>query len=88
MSAVCDGLPSEHISECYAIGANAFLEEDQSLIPKAVAFCERPEDTEISDYCYGFLTNLASFNFHHGSPAHTNLCNALPEKWQSRCRGI
>ena len=88
MSTVCDGLPSEHRAECYARGANAFLEEDQSLIPEAVAFCGRSKDVTVSDYCYGFLANLALFNFHSGSLAHTNLCNALPEKWKNRCRGI
>ena len=85
MSTVCDGLPQKHRAECYARGANAFLEEDPLLVPEAVAFCGRPEDTTVSDYCYGFIANLATFNFHPQSPPHLRLCELLPSAWYNTC---
>jgi hypothetical protein len=85
MAATCNGLSLEHKGTCFARGANAFPEEDPGLIPQAIDMCSRANQVEAQDECYGFLANVASFNFHPDSPAFEELCSSLPEKWEATC---
>lgn len=87
MAAACNGLPARYKGQCFSRGANAFPEEDPKFIPQAVDMCSRANTPEAQDECYGFLANVASFNFHPSSPAFEQLCSTLPKKWESTCRG-
>lgn len=87
MAAACNGLPSDLKGTCFARGANAFPEEDPTLVSEAVDMCSRANEEKAQDECYGFLAQVASFNFHPDSPAFKELCSSLPSKWEERCRG-
>ncbi len=86
MAATCNGLPSEHKGTCFARGANAFPEEDPNLIREAIAMCNRANDPYAQDECFGFLAQVASFNFHTGSAPYEELCSSVPAKWEGECR--
>lgn len=86
LAKTCNGVPEEYQGTCFARGANAFPEEDPGLVDEGVAMCGRAESEAAQDECYGFLAQVASFNFHPGSPAHETLCTSLPAKWEDTCR--
>jgi len=86
MAATCNGLASEYKGMCFARGANAFPEEDPNLVPQAIDMCERANEEAAKDECFGFLANVASFNFHAGSAPFEQLCSSLPAKWETQCR--
>ncbi len=83
MAAACNGLPLEYQGGCFSRGANAFPEEDPGLVPQAIDMCSRADAPVAQDECYGFLAQVASFNFHRTSPAFEELCSSLPERWES-----
>jgi hypothetical protein len=85
MAQVCNGVPSQYQGMCFSRGANAFPEEDPTLIKNGVAFCERAQSSEAQNECFDFLANVASFNFHPESPAFLELCSALPLAFQENC---
>lgn len=85
MVRVCSEMDDAHKGTCFARGANAYLEEDPQLVPQGVALCARADTQAAQDECYGFLANVASFNFGAGSPAFVKLCSLLPQKWQGAC---
>lgn len=87
MAQVCSALPKMHQGSCFARGANAFIEEDQGMIPDGVAFCSLAEDNDAKNECFGFLAKLSSFNLRAGSVAYETLCSTLPVQWQNTCRG-
>ena len=72
---------------CFARGANAFPEEDQNLVQEGIQVCGLANTPSAQDECYGFLANVASFNFHRGSEAFETLCSSLPKKFEQECRG-
>ncbi len=86
MSSFCNSLPSAYQGMCLARGANAFPEEDQTLIPEAIDMCSRGASKEIQDECYLYLAQVASFNFHEGSEPFEELCSSLPAEWERQCR--
>lgn len=86
MASVCNGLPLEYQGQCFSRGANAFPEEDPGLVPQAIDMCSRANEPVAQDQCYGFLAQVASFNFHPNSPAFEQMCSSLPEKWEDVCR--
>ena len=87
MAKTCNGVPEEYQGMCFARGANAFPEEDPSLVKNGVAFCALATEEEAQNECYTFLANVASFNFHPESPAFEELCSLLPSEFENRCRG-
>lgn len=87
MAAVCNGLPSEYKGNCFSRGANAFPEEDPSLVPQAIDMCSRANEEAAQDECYGFLARVASFNFHEGSEPFEQMCTLLPSEFEAACRG-
>jgi hypothetical protein len=87
MAATCNGLAEVHKGNCFARGANAFPEEDQNLVQKGIEMCGLANTKAAQDECYGFLANVASFNFHRGSEAYEELCSSLPKEFEEDCRG-
>lgn len=86
MSAFCNSLPSELQGMCFARGANAFPEEDPSMISQAIDMCSSAIEEEAQDECYDFLARTASFNFHEGSDALEEMCTSLPSEYKNTCR--
>ena len=86
MAATCNELPSEYMGTCFARVANAFPEEDPGLVSQAVTMCGRATEEAAQEECYGFLAQVASFNFHPNSPAFEELCTTLPPQWENTCR--
>lgn len=86
LAATCNGVPEQYQGTCFARGANAFPEEDPHLVDEGVEMCGRANSPEAQDECYGFLAQVASFNFHPDSPAFETLCSTLPQKWENTCR--
>jgi hypothetical protein len=88
MAETCNSVAQEYQGMCFARGANAFPEENPDLVKDGVAFCGRANAEEAKDECYTFLAQVASFNFHHDSPAFEELCSTLPSAYENRCRGM
>jgi hypothetical protein len=86
MAATCNGLPSEYQGMCFGRGANAFPEEDPGLVSQAIDMCNRAQEEKAKDECFGFLAQVAAFNFHPGSAPFEELCSSVPAKWESQCR--
>jgi hypothetical protein len=87
MAAVCNSLNDENKGSCFARGANAFGEEDPNLVNQGVAMCEKANTKAAQNECFGFLADVASFNFNADSPAFEMLCTALPVPFQKQSRG-
>lgn len=86
MAATCNGLDAEYKGDCFARGANAFPEEDPAYVKQGVDMCGRANTTDAQDECYGFLAQIAAFNFHRESPAFEELCSSLPSRFEKICR--
>jgi len=87
MAATCNGLEARYKGDCFARGANAFPEEDPAFVKQGVDMCGKANTKEAQDECYGFLAQIASFNFHRESPAFEELCTSLPQRFENTCRG-
>lgn len=88
MAAVCNGFTDHQMQgDCFARGANAFLEEDVAFIDEGVMFCSFAQNEGAQDMCYQFLADTATFNFHLNSSPHQTLCSLLPLPYQQRCLG-
>ncbi len=82
---ICEASAAERQGMCYQVAANAYLEEDAQLVSEGLAMCELPTSQVAKEECYGHLARLSDFNFHRDSEAFTELCQALPEKFQASC---
>lgn len=85
--ATCNGMAPAYQGQCFANGANAFLEEDPNFVPQGVALCGEATSEVAKDECYSFLAQVASFNFHEGSKPFEVLCSTLPAAYQKACKG-
>lgn len=86
MAGLCNSMPPEQQGLCLSRGANAFPEEDPTLIPEAINMCSRGSSKSVQDECYSYLAQLASFNFHAESDSFELMCNSLPAEWEDKCR--
>jgi hypothetical protein len=87
MAELCNSVSEGYQGMCFARSANAFPEEDSRLVKEGVAFCAMANKQDAQNECYGFLADVASFNFHPDSPAFDELCFELPVAYAQRCRG-
>lgn len=82
---ICEGLPQERRGQCFANSASRFVETDYRLAERAVDLCRIAEEYNVGERCYRELLFYSTFNFHPGSEDFKNMCNALPEPWQTKC---
>ena len=80
----CSIAPEERRGLCYAVVANAVLEEDRNDATGAVGFCERGA-AEYRDECILYLIRTARFNFGPNKKQYAHFCAALPEPFKARC---
>lgn len=85
MGGVCNSASFENQAMCFSVGANAYLEESDTLVSEALRFCEYANDPSVVDDCMGYLANISSYNYHRSSAAFTELCSSVPTHWQATC---
>lgn len=81
----CKNFPDKLRGNCFAQAALRFIQSESDLIEKAIDFCQKSIEFDPSQRCYEELTTKAAFNFHPESPEFKQICNTLPEKWQTKC---
>lgn len=81
----CSGLPKSRQGQCFANGASRMIETDYRNIVRAVSFCTSAQKYDMTNVCFKELLMYSSYNYHVGSPAFQEVCNAFPEPWKSKC---
>ncbi|MEK7083420.1 MAG: hypothetical protein AAB972_04560, partial [Patescibacteria group bacterium] len=84
----CREIPLPERNRCFANGAGRIIETDEKLVAQALAICAAAVDTGAGDECYDELVMYSKFNFHAGSDAQRQLCDGLPQKWQTNCGSV
>ena len=85
LSAYCQELPADIRETCFANAASRMIETDYRNVKKSADLCRKAAEFGAEERCFKELLQYSTFNFHVGSEAFFNLCNSLPEPWQSQC---
>ncbi|MEK7074434.1 MAG: hypothetical protein AAB968_01580, partial [Patescibacteria group bacterium] len=84
----CREIPLPERNRCFANGAGRIIETDEKLVAQALMICAAAVDAGAGDECYDELVMYSKFNFHAGSDAQRQLCDGLPQKWQTNCGSV
>lgn len=82
---MCSVLPQDTKRRCYAHSASRFLETDHRLATQAAEVCALAEGEAVGKECYEELLFYSAYNYHQNSDTFLQLCQALPEPWNTRC---
>lgn len=85
INAFCGKLPKERQGQCFANAASRAVETDARLADKSAAICSLAVSAGVADECYNELLVYSTYNFHIGSKEFFDLCNRLPEPWNTQC---
>lgn len=80
----CGRLPEDRQSACYAIGAQAVIEENRSEGARAIEFCASVAD-KARAFCLENLSRRARFMFGSNDTARRAFCELLPPEVQKPC---
>lgn len=88
ITSYCGSFSDMRLKErCFANAASRMIETDWRLVSRATEICGIGAlgSASVGDACYDELMKYSTYNYHPGSEAFYNLCNGLPDPWQSRC---
>ncbi len=80
----CNNFPKERQEICYAISAQAVLEEDSDYSDKAISLCKSAPG-DIANSCIQTLYSRTQFIFGSNKEAHNRFCQALPSPTKEEC---
>jgi hypothetical protein len=81
----CSGLVQERMGQCFANASSRMIETDARLIDRSLALCAKANVLGVGEECYEELLLYSIYNFHVGSQDFFQLCNALPDPWNTKC---
>ncbi|MBI3420898.1 MAG: hypothetical protein HY006_02440 [Candidatus Sungbacteria bacterium] len=76
---------AKRVQQCFANAASRMIETDYRNIAKAARLCTMAAPFRSDDACFKELLMYATYNFHPTSPESLQLCQALPEPWNTQC---
>lgn len=85
MKPICNDLPMNIKSQCFANTASRLIETDKRLINESVEVCNTANGFGVGDECYKELSHYAQFVFMRGSPEFIKLCSKLAPEWRNKC---
>lgn len=80
--AACKKIPAARQSDCFAVIAQAVLEEDRANLTRAVQLCNV---APVSEYCIRSLIARSRFIFGTSSPELMRFCGILGERFRKEC---
>jgi hypothetical protein len=81
----CGSMKGDNIAQCYSQVASRFIETDYKNAANSVAICNEALPNDPKSKCFNELLKYATYNFHVGSDAFNNYCNAMPSPWKEKC---
>lgn len=84
-SGFCSEMTEEYRGMCFGNSASRLIEVDSRNVEKALTLCEAATAAGAEEACFDELLKYSGYTFAVGSPEFYELCEGLPEPWQSRC---